>query len=70
MPTPVAQTTFVSIGILVLFLAACAWAFVWLPAKIAERKGRSMWGWAVLGFLFTFVALALIALLPSKEPTA
>jgi hypothetical protein len=66
----VAQTTFFSLIILVVFLAAAAWAFVYLPAKIAQRKGRSVWGWALLGFLFTFIALLMIAVLPSKEPTA
>lgn len=66
----VAQTTLFSLIILVVFLAAAAWAFVYLPAKIAQRKGRSVWGWALLGFLFTFIALLMIAVLPSKEPTA
>ena len=53
-----------------LILAIAIAVFVWLPAEIAKRKGRNPWVWAVLGFLFSAITLIVIAVLPSKKPTA
>ena len=36
-------------------------------SKVAAAKGRGTTLWFVLGFLFTIVALIVIALLPSKR---
>ena len=55
-------------SILILVIAIAT--FVWLPAEIARRKGRSPWMWAVLGFLFSVITLIVIAVLPSNKPTA
>lgn len=38
-----------------------------LTAFIAKRKGRSVAGWFVLGFLFQILALPVVALLPSQK---
>ncbi len=53
---------------LISFVVAAACAF-WC-AKLALGKGRNAAAWGVLGFLFSIVALIVIALLPStgREP--
>jgi 4-hydroxybenzoate polyprenyltransferase len=48
-------------------------AFVWLlfavvTAIVASSRGRSGFGWFILGLLFSFFALILVALLPSIKP--
>lgn len=65
MVVPVAATAF-SFLILAIVIAVC----VWLPAEIAKRKGRNLWVWALLGLLFSVIALIVIAVLPSRKPTA
>jgi hypothetical protein len=60
------------VELLVLYLisfvvsAVCAYCC----AKLALGKGRNPAAWGVLGFLFSIVALIVIALLPStgREP--
>ena len=41
---------------------------VWIY-NIAKRKGRHPIGWLILGFFFTFIALIILLLLPSKRTT-
>jgi 4-hydroxybenzoate polyprenyltransferase len=41
---------------------------VWIY-NLAKRKGRHPVGWLILGFLFSFIALIVLALLPSKLTT-
>jgi uncharacterized BrkB/YihY/UPF0761 family membrane protein len=41
---------------------------VWIY-NIAKRKGRHPVGWLILGFFFTFIALTILLLLPSKRTT-
>ena len=36
---------------------------------IARRKGRSTAAWAVLGFLFSLIALVITILLPKSRPS-
>lgn len=36
-------------------------------AIVASSKGRSTFGWLILGFLFSFIALILVAVLPSQK---
>lgn len=44
-----------SLGLAVLFAVLCS--------RIADRKGRSVGGWAVLGFIFGVFALIVVACL-------
>jgi len=39
----------------------------WLAYGLAERKGRSPWGWAVAS-LILIVPVLVLAVLPSKRP--
>jgi hypothetical protein len=41
---------------------------VWIY-NIARRKGRHAVGWLILGFFFSFIALIVLLLLPSKRTT-
>ena len=41
---------------------------VWIY-NIARRKGRHAFGWLILGFFFSLLALIVVALLPSKRTT-
>jgi hypothetical protein len=41
---------------------------VWIY-NIAKRKGRHAFGWLILGFFFSIIALIVVALLPSKRTT-
>ena len=41
---------------------------VWIY-NIALRKGRHAFGWLVLGFFFSVIALVVLLLLPSKRTT-
>lgn len=36
-------------------------------AMIADQKNRSQFGWFLLGFLFSLIALVVLVLLPRKE---
>lgn len=47
---------------------AALWIFsAVIAAAIANSKGRSMFGWFLLGLLFSVVAVLFVALLPSKK---
>ena len=46
---------------------AAAILFAAVTGFIAQRKGYSFALWAVLGGLFTFVALVILAMLPDRE---
>ena len=48
----------------VLWVVVLVWIY-----NIAKRKGRHAVGWLVLGFFFSLLTLAVIALLPSKRTT-
>lgn len=48
------------------------WLMLWLVvavacAVIASSKGRSGFGWFILGFLFSLISLVVVAVLPSKK---
>ena len=47
---------------LIIWILIISWT-----AAIARRKGRSPFLWAVLAFFFSFIALILVALMPSKR---
>ena len=47
-----------------------ALVFAFFCHKIAVGKGRGPVLWSILGFLFTLIALIIIAILPSKRTTA
>lgn len=62
-------------GMIVFGLAALAlviWLYIFLPAGMAERRGRSQLGWVILSLLFSPVlACLLLALLgdnPHRKP--
>ena len=38
-----------------------------LSAWFADRKGRDVWGWAILGLLVGALALAIVIILPSRR---
>lgn len=38
--------------------------------KIAQSKGRSSGWWGLWGFLFSFIALIIVAILPAKHRAA
>ena len=46
--------------LLILFVGFCIWLTV-LPGEIAEKKGRSYWGFIFLGVFLTPVIAAIIA---------
>ena len=47
---------------LIIWILIISWT-----AAIARRKGRSPFLWGVLAFFFSFIALILVALMPSKR---
>jgi len=46
----------------VLWILVISWT-----AAIARRKGRSAFGWGALAFFFSFLALIVVALMPSRR---
>jgi uncharacterized membrane protein len=48
----------------VIWILVMAWIYA-----IAKRKGRHAFGWLILGFFFSLLALIVVALLPSKRTT-
>ncbi len=48
----------------VVWLLVMVWIY-----NIAKRKGRHAFGWLILGFFFSLIALVVVALLPSKRTT-
>jgi len=53
---------------LILFVLFLGFVFASISAIIAGRKGRSRWGWFVLGLLFGPIISVIISVAsPSKE---
>ena len=48
----------------VLWLVVMVWIY-----NIARRKGRHAFGWLILGFFFSLLALVVLLVLPSKRTT-
>ena len=46
----------------IVWILCIAWT-----AAIARNKGRSSFGWGLLAFFFSFIALIVIALMPSRR---
>ena len=42
--------------------------FAWICRKVARGKNRSTFWWGIWGFLFTWVALIVVAVLDTKAP--
>lgn len=57
-------------GLILLVLLAIGIAIAYFCYRIAVRKGRNGALWAVLGLLFGVIALIIVAVLPSKAPSA
>ncbi len=51
------------LNIFVLLVFGCAWG----SAIIAYRKGRSVFGWLILGAMFQAFAVILLLCLPPKK---
>ena len=51
------------LNLFILLVLGCAWG----SAVIACRKGRSVFGWLILGALFQAFAVILLLCLPSKR---
>jgi hypothetical protein len=49
-------------GLLFLLLLFAIWIYIWLPASMASRRGRSAIGWVLLSLIFSPL-LSIIALL-------
>jgi hypothetical protein len=49
----------------ILWIVIMVWIY-----NIARRKGRHAVLWVILGFFFSFLALIVLLLLPSKRTTA
>ena len=57
------STTFIGSVIgFIIWILCIAWS-----AAIARRKGRSVFGWTLLAFFFSFIALIVVALMPSRR---
>ena len=63
-----AQTTTGSAGINYGFIIVFGVAFAVACGLIAKNKNRSVALWAILGFLFGFIPLIIIAVLKKQEP--
>lgn len=48
-------------SVVIWIIVAC------ICAMIANEKNRSPFGWFLLGFLFSLIALVVLVLLPRKE---
>jgi hypothetical protein len=46
----------------IIWILIIAWT-----AAIARRKGRSPFGWGLLAFFFSLIALIVVALMPSRR---
>lgn len=42
--------------------------FAWICRRVARGKARSTFWWGLWGFLFTWVALIVLALLENRSP--
>jgi hypothetical protein len=64
----IAETTNASAYLVGSLIGFVLWILVisW-TAAIARRKGRSAFGWGVLAFFFSFLALIVVALTPSRR---
>jgi hypothetical protein len=47
---------------LIIWILVISWS-----AAIARRKGRSPFIWGLLAFFFSFIALIVVALMPSRK---
>ena len=64
----IAETTNSSATLIGAVIGFIVWVLViaW-TAAIARRKGRSSFGWGLLAFFFSFIALIVVALMPSRR---
>ena len=64
----IAETTNSSATLIGAVIGFIIWVLViaW-TAAIARRKGRSAFGWGLLAFFFSFIALIVVALMPSRR---
>jgi hypothetical protein len=46
----------------IIWILIIAWT-----VAIARKKGRSTFGWGVLAFFFSWIALLVVALMPSRR---
>lgn len=53
-------------GLVGIFLVI--WIFILLPAGMAERRGRSQFGWVVLSLLFSPILACLLLALLGNNP--
>ena len=61
---------FFAVGlVLVITFALFSYFYIWLPAEMAEERGRSVGGWVLLTFLCSpiFTIVALLVLGPTVE---
>ncbi|MCF6317406.1 MAG: hypothetical protein L3J30_14280 [Marinosulfonomonas sp.] len=54
------------LGLLVLYLVI--WFFILLPARMANERGRSAFGWVVLSLLFSPILALLLLWLLGDNP--
>lgn len=49
-----------------LMLGFVFWLYIWLPASMAEKRGRSAFGWVFLTFIFSpFITIIALLVLGS-----
>lgn len=56
------------IGLAALYVVV--WIYILLPARMAERRDRSAFGWVVLSLLFSPILACLLLLLLGDNPNA
>ena len=63
-----ADTASTSVGWVAWVIGFVVWILIiaW-TAAIARRKGRSSFGWGLLAFFFSLIALIVVLLMPSKR---
>jgi hypothetical protein len=55
---------YIGLGVGFLIWAVC----LWWTIQIARKKNRSTVGWGALAFFFSWIALIVVLLLPSRAP--
>ena len=57
------SAVYIGLGVAFIIWVLClAWTI-----SIARKKGRSTFGWGVLAFFFSWIALIVILLMPSRR---
>jgi hypothetical protein len=67
-PQPLEGIFFIVFAVFLIWLVV--WLYILLPARMAEERGRSQFGWVLLSLLFSPILACLLLFLLGNDPNS